>query len=148
MPSSPTTACRSRPAPRRRSNSGSCAPPFPEQPCRRPTIRSTTSNCLQPTSRSCTVASDSSPRHSAGSTRTGATTTTPSSGVGSGINADATHRPPHPLAVIHARDLEGTRSRVIAAGGEITREIFAFPGGRRFHFRDPAGNELAVWSKD
>lgn len=73
---------------------------------------------------------------------------TPSSGVGSGINADATHRPRHPLAVILARDLEGTRSRVIAAGGEITREIFAFPGGRRFHFRDPAGNELAVWSKD
>jgi predicted enzyme related to lactoylglutathione lyase len=36
---------------------------------------------------------------------------------------------------------------VIAAGGEIRRETFVFPGGRRFHFRDPAGNELAVWSE-
>ena len=44
------------------------------------------------------------------------------------------------------RDLD-TRSRVIAAGGEIRRETFVFPGGRRFHFRDPAGNELAVWSE-
>jgi predicted enzyme related to lactoylglutathione lyase len=34
----------------------------------------------------------------------------------------------------------------VDAGGKITREIFAFPGGRRFHFKDPAGNELAVWS--
>ena len=34
----------------------------------------------------------------------------------------------------------------LEAAGKITREIFAFPGGRRFHFKDPAGNELAVWS--
>jgi predicted enzyme related to lactoylglutathione lyase len=36
---------------------------------------------------------------------------------------------------------------VTAAGGEIVKPIFAFPGGRRFHFREPGGNELAVWSE-
>ncbi|NNF07767.1 MAG: VOC family protein, partial [Candidatus Eisenbacteria bacterium] len=39
-----------------------------------------------------------------------------------------------------------TQDRVVAAGGQICREIFEFPGGRRFHFLDPSGNELAVWS--
>ena len=53
--------------------------------------------------------------------------------------------PAPPLVVLFADDLEAMRSRVIAAGGQITREIFDFPGGRRFHFRDPAGNEVAVW---
>ncbi len=51
-----------------------------------------------------------------------------------------------PLVVLYAVDLEAARGRVIAAGGKIEREIFEFPGGRRFHFRDPAGNELAIWS--
>jgi predicted enzyme related to lactoylglutathione lyase len=37
--------------------------------------------------------------------------------------------------------------RVTAAGGEMVKPIFSFPGGRRFHFRDPAGNEMAVWSE-
>jgi len=50
------------------------------------------------------------------------------------------------LVVIYAKDLEATRARVAAAGAKITREIEAFPGGRRFQFADPAGNELAVWS--
>ena len=68
------------------------------------------------------------------------------SGVGSGINADSSHRPGQPLVVIYSADLKGTRSRVIGAGGRITRDVFSFPGGRRFHFADPAGNELAVWS--
>ncbi len=48
--------------------------------------------------------------------------------------------------MIYSDQLEAARQNVLAAGGEITREIFSFPGGRRFHFRDPAGNELAVWS--
>jgi predicted enzyme related to lactoylglutathione lyase len=52
-----------------------------------------------------------------------------------------------PLPVLYARDLEAMLDRVEAAGAAITRPIFAFPGGRRFHFRDPAGNELAVWSE-
>jgi predicted enzyme related to lactoylglutathione lyase len=50
------------------------------------------------------------------------------------------------LVVIYAADLASAESAVIAAGGRITQPIFAFPGGRRFHFRDPCGHELAVWS--
>ncbi|MBB5755270.1 VOC family protein [Prosthecomicrobium pneumaticum] len=51
-----------------------------------------------------------------------------------------------PLPILYAGDLEAAVARVERAGGTIRRPIFAFPGGRRFHFRDPAGNELAVWS--
>ncbi|MDA0266305.1 MAG: VOC family protein [Cyanobacteria bacterium] len=50
------------------------------------------------------------------------------------------------LVILYGADLEGTRDRVLAHGGRICQEIFAFPGGRRFHFLDPHGNELAVWS--
>jgi uncharacterized protein len=71
---------------------------------------------------------------------------TQSSGLSSGINADPSHRPGYPLVVIYASDLEDVREKVVASGGVITREVFSFPGGRRFHFTDPAGNELAVWS--
>jgi predicted enzyme related to lactoylglutathione lyase len=51
-----------------------------------------------------------------------------------------------PLVVIYAADLEGMERRVSQAGGKIVKPIFSFPGGRRFHFADPSGNELAVWS--
>ena len=51
-----------------------------------------------------------------------------------------------PLVVIYRADLAETEARVRAAGGAIVKEIFPFPGGRRFHFSDPGGNELAVWS--
>jgi uncharacterized protein len=50
-----------------------------------------------------------------------------------------------PLAVIRVDDLEAALSDVKTAGGTVTRDIFAFPGGRRFHFREPGGCELAVW---
>jgi uncharacterized protein len=50
-----------------------------------------------------------------------------------------------PLVILKADDLEAALGRVEAAGGTITAPIFEFPGGRRFHFRDPAGNELGVW---
>lgn len=50
------------------------------------------------------------------------------------------------LLIIYSGHLEKTRDRVLAANGQITQEIFSFPGGRRFHFSDPDGNELAVWS--
>ncbi len=50
------------------------------------------------------------------------------------------------LVIIFAIDLEKTKDSVIAGGGEVVKDIFAFPGGRRFHFTDPNGNELAVWS--
>lgn len=51
-----------------------------------------------------------------------------------------------PLVVIYAADVSGMETRVRAAGGSIVKDIFSFPGGRRFHFTDPSGNELAVWS--
>ncbi len=50
------------------------------------------------------------------------------------------------LVVIFAVDLGAAEQRVRAAGGKIVKPIFSFPGGRRFHFFDPSGNELAVWS--
>jgi predicted enzyme related to lactoylglutathione lyase len=71
---------------------------------------------------------------------------TQSSGVTVGFNADSSHRPAKPLAVIYAADLAATRAKVLAAGGTITMETFSFPGGKRFHFTDPCGNELAAWS--
>ena len=52
-----------------------------------------------------------------------------------------------PLVILYAHDLEAMEAKVKAAGGAITCEIQSFPGGRRFHFRDPAGNELGVWSE-
>jgi predicted enzyme related to lactoylglutathione lyase len=52
-----------------------------------------------------------------------------------------------PLIILYADDLEAMQATIEAAGGEITLPIFPFPGGRRFHFQDPAGNELAVWSE-
>jgi predicted enzyme related to lactoylglutathione lyase len=50
------------------------------------------------------------------------------------------------LVILYALNLEGTETRVKAHGGTIAKKIFEFPGGRRFHFTDPSGNELAVWS--
>jgi uncharacterized protein len=51
-----------------------------------------------------------------------------------------------PLVILYSSDLEATRDAVRAAGGGIVKDIFAFPGGRRFQFTDPSGNELGVWS--
>ena len=51
------------------------------------------------------------------------------------------------LIVLYSNDLEVTYSKVVEAGGIIIKEIFSFPGGRRFHFIEPSGNELAVWSE-
>ena len=50
------------------------------------------------------------------------------------------------LVVLYHADLEAIQSKIIDEGGQISKEIFSFPGGRRFHFLDPSGNELAVWS--
>lgn len=50
------------------------------------------------------------------------------------------------LVVIYADDLEATQEKVSANGGTICKEIVSFPGGRRFQFLDPHGNELGVWS--
>jgi len=71
------------------------------------------------------------------------------SGVALGVNAidDAQHQRAA-LAVLYVSDLEGARQAVAASCGTILHDIYSFPGGRRFHFVDPAGNELAVWSED
>ncbi len=50
------------------------------------------------------------------------------------------------LIVFYSENLEQTLQKVESAGGSISQDIFAFPGGRRFHFIEPSGNELAVWS--
>ena len=50
------------------------------------------------------------------------------------------------LVILYSDNLEETQSLVEQNGGTITEPIFEFPGGRRFHFTDPAGNKLAVWS--
>ena len=50
------------------------------------------------------------------------------------------------LVVLYHTNLESIQGAVQKAGGKITKGIFSFPGGRRFHFKDPSGNELAVWS--
>ena len=51
------------------------------------------------------------------------------------------------LVILKAVDLEAALARVAAAGGVVVKPIFAFPGGRRFHFREPGGAEMAVWSE-
>ncbi|MDR6850106.1 putative enzyme related to lactoylglutathione lyase [Sphingomonas sp. BE270] len=61
-----------------------------------------------------------------------------------GLQGDIAEQTAAPLPVIEVADLEMAEAAVQAAGGEITLAIFAFPGGRRFHFRDVAGHELAV----
>ena len=52
-----------------------------------------------------------------------------------------------PLIVLYSNLLEATHEKIEQAGGEIIKPIFSFPGGRRFHFSDPNGNEYAVWSE-
>ncbi|WP_313275251.1 VOC family protein [Stenotrophomonas sp.] len=54
--------------------------------------------------------------------------------------------PGGPLVILYADDLAATQQRLEAAGAIISKAVFAFPGGRRFHFRDPDGYELAVWT--
>ena len=51
------------------------------------------------------------------------------------------------LVILYNEDLEKIRKRIVNSGGIVSKDIFTFPGGRRFHFLDPAGNELAVWSE-
>ena len=66
------------------------------------------------------------------------------SGVASGLTVDQRQ---HPLIIIYTDNIEQALATVKQAGGEITQELFNFPGGRRFQFKDPAGNELAFWSE-
>lgn len=63
-----------------------------------------------------------------------------------GFTTGAPPKPGGPLVVMYADDLEASQRSVESAGGRIAKPIFEFPGGRRFHFLDPDGYELAVWS--
>ncbi len=66
-------------------------------------------------------------------------------GIDGGFQAqDVTAKP---LVILYSNHLEASLEAVKAAGGTISKDIFNFPGGRRFHFTDPSGNELAVWSE-
>ncbi len=50
------------------------------------------------------------------------------------------------LVVLYSKNLAQTQAKIETAGGRIVKPVFDFPGGRRFHFAEPSGNELAVWS--
>jgi len=66
-------------------------------------------------------------------------------GIDTGVQSDPREATAAPLAIVRTRDLEAAQRAVELAGGVITRAAFDFPGGRRFHFREPGGNEMAVW---
>lgn len=68
-----------------------------------------------------------------------------SAGIDAGIQADPAEATAAPLAIVKTDDLEQAERDVTLAGGVITRPAFDFPGGRRFHFREPGGCEMAVW---
>jgi predicted enzyme related to lactoylglutathione lyase len=70
------------------------------------------------------------------------------SGLDGGCNAGKEDRTTAPLLVIETADIQAMEVRVQEAGGTVTRATFQFPGGRRFHFIDPSGNELAVMQHD
>jgi uncharacterized protein len=65
-----------------------------------------------------------------------------------GLQGDSAEATAQPLAVIAVDDLEKALVEVQKAGGKISKPVFSFPGGRRFHFVDPSGNELAVLKAD
>ena len=64
------------------------------------------------------------------------------------IGLAAGHEPVAPMPAMRSDDLEASLALVKAAGGEIVKEIFAFPGGRRFECLDPSGNRLAIYQPD
>jgi predicted enzyme related to lactoylglutathione lyase len=64
-----------------------------------------------------------------------------------GLQGDPSDALAAPLPVIRVDNLEAAFDAVAQAGGTIAKPIFGFPGGRRFHFIDPSGSELAVWSE-
>jgi predicted enzyme related to lactoylglutathione lyase len=68
------------------------------------------------------------------------------SGLSGGFEKVSSNRTGGPLVILYSASLEETRKIVESLGARIAKPIFEFPGGRRFHFLDPNGNELAVWS--
>ena len=69
-------------------------------------------------------------------------------GVDAGFHSEPGVSVEKPLVILYAEDLEAMQSEVEAAVGRVLKQIYSFPGGQRFHFQDPAGNELAVWGPD
>ena len=69
-------------------------------------------------------------------------------GLLAGVDSGQAVKSAAPLAVIRTTDFEAAKRAVIAAGGVITLPLFEYPGGRRFHFREPGGSELGVWTRD
>jgi predicted enzyme related to lactoylglutathione lyase len=70
---------------------------------------------------------------------------TTESGTNSGVNSDGSSS--MPLTVIYSEDIDKSKALVVQNGGKIIVDTYTFPGGRRFHFTEPSGNELAIWSK-
>ncbi len=69
-------------------------------------------------------------------------------GLEGGFDADSDKKPTRDgaLVILYSNDLNASETAIVEAGGLITLPQFDFPGGRRFHFTDPSGNELAVWT--
>lgn len=65
--------------------------------------------------------------------------------ISGGFNGERTSPAKDILVVLLADDLPSMQQKIKAAGGQIVKDTFSFPGGSRFHFTDPNGNELAVW---
>ncbi|MDB5534313.1 MAG: Bleomycin resistance protein [Hyphomicrobiales bacterium] len=63
-----------------------------------------------------------------------------------GLTTTGPVKPGGPLVILYAEDLAATQKRLEDAGAKIVKPVFEFPGGRRFHFTDPDGYELAVWT--
>ncbi|WP_280416747.1 VOC family protein [Nocardia carnea] len=70
-----------------------------------------------------------------------------SDGEAGGLAAGSEVRTGGPLVLLYSNDLDASLRSVGAAGGTVTEGPFDFPGGRRFHFTDPSGNQLGVWSE-
>lgn len=70
----------------------------------------------------------------------------PDGGEVGGLNATGEVRPGGPLVLLYSDDLDATVTAVEEAGGQIVAPPYEFPGGRRFQFTDPSGNELGAWS--
>ncbi len=70
-------------------------------------------------------------------------------GIDGGFNGEDNTpvQKPGTLVILFSDDLDATLTEVKAAGAKIIRDIYSFPGGRRFHFVDPNGNELAIWAE-
>jgi len=68
------------------------------------------------------------------------------SGIQGGFEKTETDIANGALVVLYHKNLNFIKNKIIEAGGEISKDIFSFPGGHRFHFLDPSQNELAVWS--